>query len=477
MTSQAAARRAAGRRGRGRHPGHRLAATSRTSAPSRCGCPGGETVYAIPELPKEQRAPEDHLRRVLRRLGGRGGPLRQPRRAAHPAGLGPRRRLGPRPLRPARACSAPSPATTRSSWSWRPSRRRRGHGRSASATWPASDRPADPPEPRPKERTNDGEASGPRLQRWSRHVRGRALDDRELRRRGHRRGRRRRPGAATGRAVQASGARRRCGRGRSWSTAARSSPDDFLAPVAARPTPSTRAATRSCRRCRGPVIVRTSWPPPATTAPTPWPTAAPARATTRCASRSSTRALAPDLEVLAPVRDVGHDPRGLHRLRRRPRHPDRGDARRSCTPSTTTSGAGPSSAARWRTRGPCRPQGVWRMTTADGDRAPRRRRRLRGRACPVALDGEPPGRCTSSSSELNDVVGAYGWGRLDMVENRRVGIKSRETYESPGAPGPDRWPTRTSSRSRLERDLHAREAAARAAATPSWSTTACGSRR
>jgi transcriptional regulator of arginine metabolism len=27
--------------------------------------PGGETVYAIPELPREQVAPEDHLRRVL----------------------------------------------------------------------------------------------------------------------------------------------------------------------------------------------------------------------------------------------------------------------------------------------------------------------------------------------------------------------------------------------------------------------------
>jgi transcriptional regulator of arginine metabolism len=27
--------------------------------------PGGESVYAIPELPHEQRAPEDHLRRVL----------------------------------------------------------------------------------------------------------------------------------------------------------------------------------------------------------------------------------------------------------------------------------------------------------------------------------------------------------------------------------------------------------------------------
>jgi argininosuccinate synthase len=36
-------------------------------------------------------------------------------------------------------------------------------------------------------------------------------------------------------------------------------------------------------------------------------------------------------------------------------------------------------------------------------------------------------------TELNSTVGAYGWGRLDMVENRRVGIKSRETYEAPGA--------------------------------------------
>ena len=32
---------------------------------------------------------------------------------------------------------------------------------------------------------------------------------------------------------------------------------------------------------------------------------------------------------------------------------------------------------------------------------------------------------------VGQTVGAYGWGRLDMVENRRVGIKSRETYECP----------------------------------------------
>ena len=34
---------------------------------------------------------------------------------------------------------------------------------------------------------------------------------------------------------------------------------------------------------------------------------------------------------------------------------------------------------------------------------------------------------------LGEKVGAYGFGRIDMVENRRVGIKSREVYECPGA--------------------------------------------
>jgi argininosuccinate synthase len=51
---------------------------------------------------------------------------------------------------------------------------------------------------------------------------------------------------------------------------------------------------------------------------------------------------------------------------------------------------------------------------------------------PVSLDG----RTLSPEAliaELNKLVGSYGFGRLDMVENRRVGIKSRETYECPGA--------------------------------------------
>ena len=77
------------------------------------------------------------------------------------------------------------------------------------------------------------------------------------------------------------------------------------------------------------------------------------------------------------------------------------------------------------------PDGVWEMT----------RRRAEGtrevtvefvEGTPIAVDGSqmsPAGIIEC----LTDVVGAFGWGRIDMVENRRVGIKSRETYEAPGA--------------------------------------------
>jgi argininosuccinate synthase len=51
---------------------------------------------------------------------------------------------------------------------------------------------------------------------------------------------------------------------------------------------------------------------------------------------------------------------------------------------------------------------------------------------PVSLDGTRLA-LTDLIAEVGSVVGAYGWGRVDMVENRRVGIKSREVYESPAA--------------------------------------------
>jgi argininosuccinate synthase len=51
---------------------------------------------------------------------------------------------------------------------------------------------------------------------------------------------------------------------------------------------------------------------------------------------------------------------------------------------------------------------------------------------PVSLDGRPLSML-QVIQELNQRAGAQGVGRLDLVEDRLVGIKSREIYEAPGA--------------------------------------------
>jgi argininosuccinate synthase len=51
---------------------------------------------------------------------------------------------------------------------------------------------------------------------------------------------------------------------------------------------------------------------------------------------------------------------------------------------------------------------------------------------PVAIDGERQG-LVDLLSNLNKAGGRNGVGRVDLVENRYVGIKSRGVYETPGA--------------------------------------------
>ena len=51
---------------------------------------------------------------------------------------------------------------------------------------------------------------------------------------------------------------------------------------------------------------------------------------------------------------------------------------------------------------------------------------------PTAIDGRPV-TVLQAIEELNTRAGAQGIGRLDMVEDRLIGIKSREVYEVPGA--------------------------------------------
>jgi argininosuccinate synthase len=52
--------------------------------------------------------------------------------------------------------------------------------------------------------------------------------------------------------------------------------------------------------------------------------------------------------------------------------------------------------------------------------------------CPVAIDGVKV-TMLEAIQQLNRRAGTQGVGRLDMVEDRLIGIKSREVYEAPGA--------------------------------------------
>jgi len=76
------------------------------------------------------------------------------------------------------------------------------------------------------------------------------------------------------------------------------------------------------------------------------------------------------------------------------------------------------------------PEGVWEMTRQTST-DPSEVTIAFEQGVPVSVDGAAM-PLHALITHLNEVVGSYGWGRLDMVENRRVGIKSRETYEAPG---------------------------------------------
>ena len=55
-----------------------------------------------------------------------------------------------------------------------------------------------------------------------------------------------------------------------------------------------------------------------------------------------------------------------------------------------------------------------------------------GNGVPIAINGEKI-PLIKIIEKINNIAGSFGIGRIDMVENRLVGIKSREIYESPAA--------------------------------------------
>ncbi len=144
----------------------------------------------------------------------------------------------------------------------------------------------------------------------------------------------------------------------------------------------------------------------------------------------STRALAPDLETLAPVRGWGLT-----------REQSIEYAERFGIPVTVTKSS-PYSIDQnlWGRTIECGvledpwiqpPEEVFELTSPTASEPVEMVLRFED-GLPVAIDGRPL-PLHELIGEVTRVVGSYGWGRVDMVENRRVGIKSREVYECPGA--------------------------------------------
>ncbi|MPY93649.1 MAG: argininosuccinate synthase [Acidimicrobiia bacterium] len=144
----------------------------------------------------------------------------------------------------------------------------------------------------------------------------------------------------------------------------------------------------------------------------------------------SARALAPDLEVLAPVREWGMSREDSIDYAAKWEIPVTASKAKLYSVDDNLWGRAIEAGViehPWNAP----PEDIWEMTrTVVGE--PREVVVGFEAGAPVAVDG---GRLAPHElvMRMNELVGAYGWGRLDMVENRRVGIKSRETYEAPGA--------------------------------------------
>lgn len=80
------------------------------------------------------------------------------------------------------------------------------------------------------------------------------------------------------------------------------------------------------------------------------------------------------------------------------------------------------------------PLDIYTMTT-DPEKAPEEATEIEVEfkaGLPVAIDG---GQMSYLDiiAKMNQIAGANGFGRIDMIENRMIGVKSRECYEAPGA--------------------------------------------
>ena len=145
----------------------------------------------------------------------------------------------------------------------------------------------------------------------------------------------------------------------------------------------------------------------------------------------SLAALAPDLQVLAPVRDWGMN---------RAETIEFAEAR-NLPIETTKSSPYSIDENLWGRSIECGvledpwvspPEEVFALTGSPAEAPEPRDVEISFEAgVPVAVDGETL-EPINAIGALGKIAGSYGYGRVDMVEDRLVGIKSREIYEAPG---------------------------------------------
>ena len=144
----------------------------------------------------------------------------------------------------------------------------------------------------------------------------------------------------------------------------------------------------------------------------------------------STRALAPDLEVIAPVRGWGMTREDSIHYAYDHQIPIQATKEKVYSIDDNLWGRA-IECGEMEDPWAVPPRGVW-LLTQQTETEPRDLVIGFEQGMPVSIDGVRLGMLEVIET-LNTIVGAYGWGRIDMVENRRVGIKSRETYECPAA--------------------------------------------
>ena len=80
------------------------------------------------------------------------------------------------------------------------------------------------------------------------------------------------------------------------------------------------------------------------------------------------------------------------------------------------------------------PDGIWMLSKSPAD-APNKPLEVTvgfEHGFPVTIDGQRQLSAVSLLEQLNEMGGEHGIGRIDLVENRFVGMKSRGCYETPG---------------------------------------------